>query len=222
MTADDRIFLVIDNTKNIEKAKCTPVLLDFMRSRNLSVVVVGRDAEALFEVLRLQSDDIVGVILTGGPKHLSDDHSTMAYNRNILALLTLSVPFLGICYGFQVMAAAYEGQVSRLPTPHKNISEPIVLSTELPHSLVNILESQTTSTPTKSVWANHRDCVLIKDLPYGFALTATSVDGTFIQACENPARHLYGVQFHPEMDPTFALLRRFVDLCLYRQPNLAL
>lgn len=131
----------------------------------------------------------------------------MAYNRNILALLTLSVPVLGIRYGFQVMASAYGGRVSRLPSPHKDAPGLIAVSTDAPCSLVAV------SGETPTVWANHRDCALVRDLPYGFTLSATSVDGTFIQACENTSRRLYGVQFHPEMDPTLTLLQRFVDLC---------
>jgi GMP synthase (glutamine-hydrolysing) len=61
------------------------------------------------------------------------------------------------------------------------------------------------------VWMSHSDTCAAP--PPGFAVTATTA-GTPVAAAEDRARHLYGVQFHPEVLHTahgLEILRRFLE-----------
>ncbi|MBC8043553.1 MAG: glutamine-hydrolyzing GMP synthase, partial [Rhizobacter sp.] len=53
--------------------------------------------------------------------------------------------------------------------------------------------------PESQVWMSHGDKVV--KLPQGFVITATT-DNSEMCAAENPARNMYGLQFHPEVHHT--------------------
>ncbi|MBR5951557.1 MAG: glutamine-hydrolyzing GMP synthase, partial [Actinomycetaceae bacterium] len=123
------------------------------------------------------------IILSGGPS------SVYAEGAPSLdpAALEAGVPVLGICYGFQVMAAALGGTVGRTG------------EREYGHTDTRC-EAGTTlfgGTPSEQVvWMSHGDAVV--RAPEGFTVTA-STDQTPVAAFEDDERRLYGVQWHPEV-----------------------
>ena len=123
------------------------------------------------------------IILSGGPS------SVYAEGAPSLdpAVLEAGVPVLGICYGFQVMAAALGGTVGRTG------------EREYGHTQVRC-EIGTTlfgDTPgEQAVWMSHGDAVV--RAPEGFTVTA-STEQTPVAAFEDDERRLYGVQWHPEV-----------------------
>ena len=123
------------------------------------------------------------IILSGGPS------SVYAENAPDFdaAILGLGIPTFGICYGFQVMAAALGGVVSQtgrseFGRTEANISTTTKLFVKLP--------------ATQKVWMSHGDAVTTA--PAGFTICATTAD-TPIAAFENESAQLAGVQFHPEV-----------------------
>ena len=133
---------------------------------------------------RLLARDPAAVVLSGGPA------SVYAEGAPTLdpALLEAGVPVLGICYGFQLMAAALGGTVARTgtaeygATPLEVSAPDAALFGGLPGSL--------------SVWMSHGDAVT--EAPPGFAVTARTA-ATPVAAFEDRTRRLAGVQFHPEV-----------------------
>ncbi len=123
------------------------------------------------------------IILSGGPS------SVYAENAPTFdaAILGLGIPTFGICYGFQVMAAALGGVVSQtgkseFGRTEANISTTTKLFSKLP--------------ATQKVWMSHGDAVTTA--PTNFTICATTAD-TPIAAFENESAQLAGVQFHPEV-----------------------
>ena len=123
------------------------------------------------------------IILSGGPSSVYEVGAPTLdpeiFNHNI--------PVFGICYGFQVMAAALGGVVTqtgksefgRTAMQHKSDSK---LLKDLPFEF--------------NVWMSHGDSVT--QVPNGFSATAKTAD-TPIVAYENGNGKLAGVQFHPEV-----------------------
>ena len=123
------------------------------------------------------------IILSGGPSSVYEVGAPTLdpeiFNHNI--------PVFGICYGFQVMAAALGGVVTqtgksefgRTAMQHKSDSK---LLKDLPFEF--------------NVWMSHGDSVT--QVPTGFSATAKTAD-TPIVAYENGDGKLAGVQFHPEV-----------------------
>ena len=123
------------------------------------------------------------LILSGGPASVYADGAP----RVDPALFELGVPTLGICYGMQLMAQDLGGRVDRTGVSEFGKTS---LETEGEGALFAGLPVEQT------VWMSHRDSVVAP--PAGSRVVAGS-PSTPIAAFEDPARRLYGVQFHPEV-----------------------
>ena len=129
----------------------------------------------------------VGVILSGGPKSVSD----VGAPRCDPALFDTGIPVLGICYGMQLMASTLGGQVA--PANQREFGHATV--TALPaEGKAGVLFADV-PTPIR-VWASHGDYVAAP--PRGFAVVATSPNAP-VAAMANADRRLYGLLFHPEV-----------------------
>jgi GMP synthase (glutamine-hydrolysing) len=123
------------------------------------------------------------LILSGGPASVYADGAP----RIDPALYELGIPTLGICYGMQLMAQDLGGRVDRTGVSEFGKTS---LEAEGDGALLAGL-------PTKqTVWMSHRDSVVAP--PAGSRVVAGS-PSTPVAAFEDPARRLYGVQFHPEV-----------------------
>ncbi len=123
------------------------------------------------------------IVLSGGP---SSVYAEGAPQLDV-GVFELGIPVLGICYGFQAMAQALGGTVSRTGLSEFGRTE---LTVTAPGVLFDALPA------SQSVWMSHGDSVSMA--PAGFAVTATTA-GAPVAAFEDSARRLAGVQFHPEV-----------------------
>jgi GMP synthase (glutamine-hydrolysing) len=122
------------------------------------------------------------MILSGGPASVYAENAPRVDPR----IFELGIPTLGICYGMQLMAQELGGNVER-----NGISE-------FGKTAMHAEEAQLLAgtPPEQTVWMSHRDSVTAP--PTGARVVAGS-PSTPIAAFEDPERHLYGVQFHPEV-----------------------
>ncbi len=125
----------------------------------------------------------VGIVLSGGPSSVYEPGAP-SFDSEIF---DLGVPTLGICYGFQVMAASLGGEVSK--TGAREYGSTDVRVSDSGTLLADQPSDQTT-------WMSHGDSVT--KAPQGFDVLASS-DSTPVAAFANDERRLYGVQWHPEV-----------------------
>jgi GMP synthase (glutamine-hydrolysing) len=130
--------------------------------------------------------DPAAIILSGGPSSVYEPGAPQVDP----ALFAAGVPVFGICYGFQAMAQALGGEVTR--TGWREYGGTTLSLTAEGTLLRDLDEGQ-------SVWMSHGDCVTTA--PSGFSVTAES-PGSPVAAFEAPDRRLAGVQFHPEVGHT--------------------
>ncbi len=146
-----------------------------------------------------------GVILSGGPETVTEGSTPRLPGK----ILELGVPVLGICYGMQTLAEQLGGEVQA--SEHREFGHASIVA-EHPSTLIAALGA--VGDKPADVWMSHGDKVT--KLPSGFVVTASTASAP-IAAMEDPERHLYGVQFHPEVTHTAAgdaLLKTFArDLC---------
>jgi GMP synthase (glutamine-hydrolysing) len=124
------------------------------------------------------------IMTTGSPYYVNDPKAPSIDT----ALYDAGIPFLGICYGMQLMARDLGGRVKRMSEPEKGSTK---LSFVGPGSTL----FQDFAEPACHVWMVH--ICKVTTLPDGFVTTA-STERTEIAAMENTQRGLYAVQFHPE------------------------
>jgi GMP synthase (glutamine-hydrolysing) len=137
------------------------------------------------------------IILSGGPNSVYDDGAP----RPDPAVWTGRIPVLGICYGAHLMAHELGGDV--LPATRREYGPANVTITHDDGLFAGLEREQ-------PVWMSHGDS--ITRLPEGFRATAQT-DSTPFAGLADPARNLYGIQFHPEVVHTPRgrdVLRNFV------------
>ena len=124
------------------------------------------------------------VILSGGPRSVYEKDAPFLDP----AFLSRGIPVLGICYGLQWLTQALGGRV-----------EPGKGGGEYGRTEMDVTESATLFDgvdPRLVVWMSHGDSVA--RLPDGFRALASSKPCP-IAAAADPARRIYGLQFHPEV-----------------------
>ncbi|PUA34393.1 MAG: GMP synthase (glutamine-hydrolyzing) [Candidatus Terraquivivens tikiterensis] len=149
--------------------------------------------------------ETLGIILSGGPRSVDDPG---APRLSAEGLSRVPVPVLGICYGHQLIARAFGGEVEHgslmeYGRTSVRIVERDVLFMDVPEQFV--------------AWMSHADSVV--RVPPGFNVLALTERGA-VAAMRHAERPVYGVQFHPEVRHTqmgSAILKRFLaDVCGFR------
>ncbi len=186
-------------------------ILDFGSQYSQLIARRVREQRVYSELLRfdtsakaLAARKPAGIILSGGPASVLDKGSPLCDP----ALYELGVPVLGICYGQQMTAKLLNGAVKPGKAREYGSAQISVLDhSDLFRDLPDTLD----------VWMSHGDQV--ETLPPGFKVLAQTHTCP-IAAMGDPARHLYGLQFHPEVVHTpqgVNLLKRFLfDICRCR------
>jgi GMP synthase (glutamine-hydrolysing) len=122
------------------------------------------------------------IILSGGPSSVYAENAPTFDGE----ILNLGIPVFGICYGFQAMAAALGGVVTKTGKSEFGRTQLSATDSKL---FKNVPHKQL-------VWMSHGDAVT--QAPAGFSVSATTFD-TPVAAFENESGQLAGVQFHPEV-----------------------
>jgi GMP synthase (glutamine-hydrolysing) len=138
-----------------------------------------------------------GIILSGGPSSVYDSRAPLC-DPNIWHL---GIPVLGVCYGMQLMVQQLGGGVERSPQGEYGKAS---LHIDDPTDLLTNVGDETT------MWMSHGDSVT--HLPEGFKILAHTANTPYAAVADHE-RHLYGVQFHPEVVHSvggLALIRNFV------------
>lgn len=143
-----------------------------------------------------------GIILSGGPSSVYEKGAPTVDKK----IFELSIPVLGICYGWQLMAHLLGGKV-KLTTKEYGME---TLELRSKNEELRILDGF----PQKStVIVSHGDSVI--KLPPDFVNFATTRSVEF-SAVANVSKQLFGIQFHPEAAHTeygMAALTNFAQIC---------
>jgi GMP synthase (glutamine-hydrolysing) len=150
-----------------------------------------------------------GIILAGGPESVTESNSPRAPQ----CVFEMGLPVFGICYGMQTMAEQLGGKVEGSNVREFGYAQvKLQGDTDLFRDIRDHVDHDAGS--LIDVWMSHGDKVV--KMPQGFSLMA-STDSCAIAGMSNAAKHLYGVQFHPEVTHTLQgkrILERFVlNIC---------
>ena len=144
-----------------------------------------------------------GIILSGGPETVKQKGSPKVPDK----LFDLGIPILGICYGMQTIAKQLGGKVEL--AEKREFGQADLVLKNLAKGLFKGIKKKSIN-----VWMSHGDHV--SGLPKGFKSCAKSGNSS-IAALFNPAKKIFGLQFHPEVTHTQQgkqILKNFVrDIC---------
>ena len=176
-----------------------------VREMNIYSEILPSDA-SVEEVKTLSSTmRIKGVILSGSPASVNMENA-LALDEGIL---DLGVPVLGLCYGHQLIAKKFGGEVKKGEIREYGLR---TVTVEKPEDLLEGTDHE------ERVWMSHGDTVF--SLPSCFQVLAYT-ESSPIAAYSYPEKQLYGLQWHPEVVHTIhgdLMLRNFIlKICKAKQ-----
>ena len=140
---------------------------------------------------------VKGLILSGGPSSVYEKRAPECDVR----IFQLGVPVLGICYGHELIARLFGGEVR--PASAKEFGSSLALI-DKPVGLMEGLDK------VEKVWMSHSDSVF--RLPSGWEVLAHTQSSP-IAAFRHATKPVFGVQWHPEVvhtDKGQRILENFV------------
>ncbi len=171
----------------------------FMAPLDVSpVVVAGYEENPL-------DHDPHRILLTGVPLSatysLSDPETQALVDQAFGWLRRCPQPVMGICYGHQILAHVFGGQVSTLGKTVLDERCPLALPPDKRQGILTDVEHL-------RVFAKHRDYVSV--VPEGFTVLCAKNDVPYI--VYHPGKTFYGFQFVPELSDaaTKDVLKRFL------------
>jgi len=144
------------------------------------------------------TENIKGIIFSGSPCSVKDPEAPRIDVNPIIG----KVPVLGICYGAQLIADEFRGNV--LPSQIREYGRARLEKIDQHHDLLKEIQLNS------QVWMSHGDT--IDFLPDTFEIIA-STSSVHVAAYKMKNQKVYGIQFHPEVTHTIegkAVLRNFV------------
>lgn len=179
-------------------AQYTNLIANRVRKSRAYSVILPYNAD-IGEILKWEP---VGIILTGGPESVLKKNAPKANQ----AIFTLGIPVMGICYGHQVMASQLGGLVEKSSREYGPCEATFL---DRDGTIFQGLK------PQGRVWMSHGDQV--KKCPPGFSVIA-STSGSIVAAMFDSRRKFVSVQFHPEVEHTYAgqrMINYFVrNICM--------
>lgn len=146
-------------------------------------------------------EGIKGIVFSGGPKSVYDADAFEVDEE----IFNLGLPILGICYGMQLTAKYYKGEI--LSSPKREYGKMNILIEDKSLLFKDLHDEE-------EVWMSHGDHVA--RIPQGFKLLARSQNG-LVASIANEEKKIYCVQFHPEVRHTVngnKMLHNFVfEIC---------
>lgn len=177
------------------------------RCRDLGVYAetVPQDQVLTDETLR----GVRGIIMSGGPRTVADTDLSGPFKTNLALMFDCGIRILGICFGHQLLASYFGGQLT--PSGNPEYGQTHIQKTIKAGLLAGLEKRQ-------KVWMSHSDEVT--QLPNGIVPLALSGEGR-IAAFADTTRGVFGVQFHPEVTHTpngTRVLEAFLrDICGYEE-----
>ena len=139
----------------------------------------------------LSKNNVVGVILSGGPASVYDAASPHVSKGVWDMIAAKSLPVLGICYGMQEIAHTFGGEVS--PSTEREFGRAIVEITSAHADEAALLFA---GVDEAQMWMSHGDKVT--KMPPGFVMVAHTENSEHA-AIANADKRIFGLQFHPEV-----------------------
>ncbi len=169
------------------------LILDFGSQYTQLIARRVREAHVYCEIVPFNADlsvyegrNIAGYILSGGPSSIKDDDAPRLGKE----FFDTSVPILGLCYGMQLIADLFGGELVR--SEHREYGRASFNAGNRGRLFDGVA-------PKSQVWMSHGDSIV--NLPGGFDVLG-STESLATAAIANIEKNVYGLQFHPEVHHT--------------------
>jgi len=167
-----------------------------------SDTIIVNEKDEMNKILSENKHLIKGVILGGSELRVREKQCLHKILDNILPIIELNIPILGICFGHQIISATYQSEIcsfKKIVSGHKQVRF-------LWDPLFKGIDSQA------YMYNAHYD--YIKDVPIYFKCIGRDLNGV-IYAIKHKFKKIYGLQFHPEFSKYgngLQIYKNFLDM----------
>ena len=197
------MILIVDNTENLKKAYMTPLIIDYLKNKNIQTHIFDAKKDSYNTVFDLP---FKGIILSGGPLLLSQDCDNTVLDNNVAIVHHFKgkIPILGICLGCQIIAFLCGGNIYLSGRESKGIFS----ANKTTNGNYSVLLRNFPT--TFQIYLEHKDLITLNNNKF----TVTSICDNIIMSIENKKEKLYGTQFHPEaLESTKIIIENFLTIC---------
>lgn len=171
----------------------TVLIMDFGGQYSQLIARRVREANVYCEIIpfnssieKIKEKNPAGIIFSGGPNSVYLENAPKCDKE----VFELGVPILGICYGGQLIAQMFGGEVTEAGEKEFGRTKLDILSKldifdDIPDGIL--------------CWMSHMD--FISKVPDGFEIIAKT-DACPVAAMRNKEKKIYALQFHPEVEHT--------------------
>jgi GMP synthase (glutamine-hydrolysing) len=166
------------------------LILDFGSQYTQLIARAVREANVYCEIIPYHKPvsfdpSLKGVILSGSPFSVNEENAPQVQ----VDMLHKQLPVLGVCYGAQLTAKQFGGQVAK--SNKREYGRALMKKQQEDPLLKDVMD-------LSQVWMSHSDSVL--ELPKEFHVLASTESIPYAAFKKNSDGHpLYCVQFHPEV-----------------------
>jgi len=172
-----------------------------IREYNVYSEIVSQDISPKEIKALKERFNIKGIILSGGPQSVYEKDAP----KINVGTLEMEIPVLGLCYGHQLIAQIYGGNVKQAKKKEYGITYATIIK---PNDILKGLGKE------EKVWMSHGDTVYA--LPKDFEVLAYT-ENCPVAALRHKEKPIYGLQWHPEVIHTengMKMLRNFLfEIC---------
>mgnify|MGYP001453353741 CR=1 FL=1 len=202
------MIVIINNSENnIGWTKKIKNIMNSLCPESNSVIINGKDE--MNNILK-KVEHIHGIILSGSATRIREKHCLNKILHNVMPMVELDVPILGICFGHQLISLTYQSKIcsfKEMVSGHKQIhfkSDPLFKGIDNPSYMYNA----------------HYDYV--EKVPVFFKCLAKD-ENDIIYAIKHKDKKIYGLQFHPEFSNYgngLQIYKNFIKMCGYKYRDL--
>lgn len=151
-------------------------------------------------------EKVTGIIIGGSTDHVYEKIVIGNIQTIVQGGILKGVPILGICYGMQLIAYLFGGEVTKLAT---KMFKDFPISYDSKNPIFQNLTAKTASFSNEDI---------VSRVPKGFKMTGYVTGTKRVVAIYNKQHQIYGLQFHPEhKDETRVVLKNFERICNQNQ-----
>ena len=152
--------------------------------KKLQDLIPGSEVTQKWNNVVFENDkDFDLIVLSGGSAFPVFGNDAQCANEREL-IKNFSGPIIGICFGAELIANTFGGQLVELPEKVKGLRE------------ISVIKDDPIFSGNKSLEVYESHGWAIKSLPEDFEILATSKNG--IEVFKSKLKPIYGFQFHPE------------------------
>ena len=150
--------------------------------KKLEVLIPGVEVVKKFGNINPWDTDEYDLIVLSGSVGFSVLYNHNKFQKEINLIKSSTKPIIGMCFGCELVAYAFGGELKELSYRDKGIRE------------IHIIDRKLFKKKTIKVYEGHR--WVVSKLPPHFKVIAKSDEG--IEAIKHETLPIYGFQFHPE------------------------